>query len=92
MSRAFHRIVRHTPLPECTPEQAKANIESHDWVEIDLTDRYLEADAQWAPLVACSKCEFLRWTKSGGYTAEAYWPCGEAPPSIPFDEYLDSLN
>jgi len=92
MSRAFHKIARHTPRPTCSPEQVEANIETHDWVEIDLESLYVEADPRWAPVVACTKCEILRWSKGGARTNESLWACGETPPSIGFDEYLDQVD
>jgi len=92
MSRAFYKIARHYPLPTCSPEQMQKNIATHSWETHDFTDR-AEYDPSWSPVIMCTKCHWLRYTNSGSHdSVQSMWPCGECPPWIPFDEYLDSLN
>ena len=92
MSRAFYKIARHYPPPTCSPEQMQKNIATHSWETHDFTDR-AEYDPSWSPVIMCTKCHWLRYTNSGSHdSVQSMWPCGECPPWIPFDEYLDSLN
>ena len=83
MSRFWEKIIRIQPEFVGTPEEEKANAESHDWGRWIVAEEYPELShlTDLDPLIRCETCGCLADSNA------ALWPCGKAPASIPLDLY-----
>jgi hypothetical protein len=82
MSRFWSRILRFQPRFEGSEEELRENVDSHVWHNFRFSDVYSEASDDLPPIVTCRVCGIMADSNA------ATWRCGEAPPEIPYSEWL----
>jgi hypothetical protein len=82
MSNFWGKLIRVTPKFMGTPEERKANEQSHNWREVHLIDRFREVSDPTLKVVECSQCGILASHGAASYE------CGAAPDEMPLQDWI----
>ena len=81
-SRFWEKLVQVSPPFDGPESEARRNVASHKWRSVDLYQRYMEANENWAPVKECLQCGVIADSGRSRYA------CGTAPDGLRLQEWL----